>query len=100
MSLLNTIFGDPNAKEIEKIKPIIDQINALKPMVKALSDDGLKNKTAEFKDRLSKGETLDAILPEAFAVSREASHRVLKQRQYDVQLIGGVALHRGTIAEM
>ncbi len=100
MSIFTKIFGDPNAKEIAKIQPIIDQINALEPSVKTLTDEGLKGKTVEFKDRLAKGETLDDILPEAFAVVREASWRMLKQRQFDVQLIGGIVMHRGMIAEM
>lgn len=100
MSFLSSLFGDPNAKEIARIRPIIDQINALEPTIQTLSDVGLKEKTAEFRERLSKGETLDGLLPEAFAVAREASRRQLKQRQYDVQLMGGVVLHRGMIAEM
>ena len=100
MSLMSSLFGDPNAREIGKIQPIIGQINALEPSIKSLSADGLKAKTLEFKERLAKGETLDDILPEAFAVAREASHRTLNQRQYDVQLIGGIVLHKGMIAEM
>ena len=100
MSLFSNLFGDPNAREIQKIKPIIAEINALESSIQTLSDDGLKAKTTEFKERLAQGETIDDLLPEAFAVSREASRRVLKQRQYDVQLVGGIALHRGTIAEM
>ncbi len=100
MGVLTNLFGDPNAREIEKIQPIIAAINGLETEIRTLSDDGLKAKTAEFKLRLSQGETLDDLLPEAFAVAREASRRVLNQRQYDVQLVGGVALHRGTIAEM
>ena len=100
MSIFNGLFGDPNAKEIKKIQPIIDQINGLEPSIQTLSDEGLKAKTAEFKQRLSQGEALDLMLPEAFALVREASLRILKQRQYDVQLIGGVVLHRGMIAEM
>jgi preprotein translocase subunit SecA len=100
MSFFGRLFGDPNQREIEKLKPFITQIGALEPSIQSLSDEGLQAKTAEFKERLASGETLDALLPEAFAVAREASHRVLKQRQYDVQLMGGIALHRGTIAEM
>ncbi len=100
MSFLTKLFGDPNAREIEKMKPMIAQITALEPSVQSLSDEGLKAKTAEFKQRLANGEALDALIPEAFAVAREASRRVLGQRQYDVQLIGGLALHQGTIAEM
>jgi preprotein translocase subunit SecA len=100
MSFLSKLFGDPNSREISGIRKVIDQVTALEPGVQALSDEALKAKTAEFKDRIAKGETLDALLPEAFAVAREASRRVLKQRQYDVQLMGGVVLHRGSIAEM
>jgi len=100
MSIMTKIFGDPNAKEIAKLSPIVDQINALETSIKTLTDEGLKAKTAEFKERLANGANLDEILPEAFAVVREASARALKQRQYDVQLIGGIVLHRGMIAEM
>ena len=88
-------LGDPNAKEIKKLQPIIDQINALEPSIKTLSDEGLKAKTVEFRGRLAQGEELDALLPEAFAVAREASFRQLGQRHYDVQLVGGMILHSG-----
>ncbi len=98
--MIKKLFGDPNAKEVAKLRKIVDVINSLEPSVQSLSDEALKAKTAEFKDRLAKGETSDQILPEAFAVVREASKRVLKQRQYDVQLIGGLALNKGMIAEM
>ncbi len=100
MGFLTSFFGDPNAKEIAKIWPIIEQINALEPNIQTLSDDQLKAKTTEFKERIANGKTLEDLLPEAFAVVREASHRVLQQRHYDVQLVGGIALHRGMIAEM
>ncbi len=100
MGIFTKFFGDPNAKEIAKIKPTIDAINALEPSIQTLTDEQLKAKTAEFKERLAKGAELDDFLPEAFAVAREMSKRKLKQRQYDVQLIGGVVLHRGMIAEM
>jgi len=100
MSFLSKILGDPNAREITKMKPIVDAINALEKETKALSDEALKEKSLEFRERLAKGETLDDLLPEAFACVREASRRVLNQRHFDVQLIGGMALHRGTIAEM
>ncbi len=100
MSIMKKIFGDPNEKVIKQIRPFVDQINALETSIKTLTDDGLKQKTLVFKERLAKGEALDALLPEAFAVAREASWRNLKQRQYDVQLIGGFVLHRGQIAEM
>ncbi|MFC1598871.1 preprotein translocase subunit SecA [Patescibacteria group bacterium] len=98
--MLTKIFGDPNKKVLDKIQPIIDQINDAEKDFKDLSDTQLKEKTQEFKDRLAKGETLDDILVEAFATVREAAKRVLEQRHYDVQLIGGVVLHRGQIAEM
>ncbi|AKL97481.1 preprotein translocase subunit SecA [Endomicrobium proavitum] len=98
--LLNAIFGSQNERDIKDIMPIVDKINALEPSVKRLSDDELKNKTVEFRERLSKGETLDDILPEAFACVREASIRTIGLRHFDVQLIGGVILHQGKIAEM
>ena len=94
------IFGTQNERELKSIYPIVAKINALEPSTKALSDEQLKGKTAEFKARIAKGETLDQILPEAFAVGREAAWRVIGQRHYDVQLIGGITLHRGRIAEM
>ncbi len=100
MDFIKKLFGDPNAREIAKMQPLIKQINALETSIQTLSDEQLKEKTTEFKKRLTMGEALDALLPEAFAVAREASRRVLKQRQYDVQLMGGIALHRGWIAEM
>lgn len=100
MSIMKKIFGDPNEKVIKQIRPLVDQVNALEATIKTLTDEGLKQKTLDFKERLSKGESLDTLLPEAFAVAREASWRNLKQRQYDVQLIGGFVLHRGQIAEM
>ncbi len=100
MSIMSKIFGDPNAKEIGKITPIVESIGALETTMKTLSPEGMTEKTAEFKRRLEEGASLDDILPEAFALVREASFRMLKQRQYDVQLIGGIVLHRGMIAEM
>ncbi|OGY42204.1 MAG: preprotein translocase subunit SecA [Candidatus Buchananbacteria bacterium RBG_13_39_9] len=100
MSILTKIFGDPNKKVLAQIQPQIAQINALEGEFSKLSDEQLKSKTQEFKDRLAKGETLDDILVEAFAVVREAAKRVLGQRHYDVQLIGAIILHRGQIAEM
>jgi len=94
------IFGTQNERELKSIYPIIDRINQLEPSIKPLTDDQLRGKTLEFKERLTQGETLDDILPEAFAVVREASWRSIGQRHYDVQLIGGITLHRGRIAEM
>lgn len=95
------LFNGSNEKEVKKIRKIVEQqINPLEDELKKLSDSSLANKTNEFKARLAKGETLDDILPEAFAVVREASRRVLGMRHFDVQLIGGIVLHRGNIAEM
>ncbi len=100
MSFLTKIFGDPNAKVIQSIQPVIAKINSLEEAMTKLSLADLRNKTDEFKGRLAKGETLDDILPEAFAVVRETSKRLTGMRHFDVQLIGGVVLHRGSIAEM
>ena len=100
MSFLSKIFGDPNEREIKKDRFIVDKINSLEESIKALTDKQLSAKTDEFRQRLNKKETLDDILPEAFAVVREASKRKLGQRHFDVQLIGGIVLHEGKIAEM
>ncbi len=94
------IFGSKNERELKKIAPRVAQINALEPVIKALGDEALRQKTNEFRERLSRGETVDALLPEAFAVVREASCRTLGMRHFDVQMIGGVVLHNGKIAEM
>ncbi len=103
MALLNfaeKIFGTQNERELKSIAAIVSRINELEKSISALSDPQLQAKTAEFREQLSRGKPLDAILPEAFAVCREASKRVLGQRHYDVQLVGGITLHRGRIAEM
>ena len=100
MGLIEKIFGTHSQNELKRIYPIVDHIEALEPEMKQLSDSELKDKTREFKERLSKGETLDDILPEAFAVVREAAARVMGMRHYRVQLIGGIILHQGRIAEM
>jgi len=100
MSLLTQIFGSRNQRLIKQYQKTVRDINALEPAMEKLSDVQLQAKTPEFKERLAKGETLDAILPEAFAVCREASKRVLKMRHFDVQMIGGMVLHQGKIAEM
>ncbi|MBI4992838.1 MAG: preprotein translocase subunit SecA [Candidatus Magasanikbacteria bacterium] len=100
MSFLTKIFGDPNVKSLSLLQPVVDKINTLEPEMEKLSDEALKAKTAEFKSRLQASETLDNLLPEAFAVVREASRRATGMRHFDVQLIGGIALHRGMIAEM
>ena len=99
-SILKKIFGDPNEKELKQIRVIVDKINSLEKSMESLSSANLAAKTSEFKVRLQKGETLDDLLPEAFAVVREASRRVTGMRHFDVQMIGGVVLHRGKIAEM
>ena len=98
--MLKLLLGDPNARKLKKYQHYITEINLLEEDVKLLSDDELRGKTAEFKQRLNKGESLEEILPEAFAVVREASLRVLGLRHFDVQLLGGVILHTGQIAEM
>jgi preprotein translocase subunit SecA len=98
--ILKAVFGTKHDREMKALAPLVQKINSFEPAVKSLSDSALQAKTPEFKDRLAKGESLDSILPEAFAVCREASSRVLGMRHYDTQLIGGVVLHRGTIAEM
>ncbi|MFK0733032.1 MAG: preprotein translocase subunit SecA [Gloeotrichia echinulata GP01] len=98
--MLKTLLGDPNARKLKKYQPYITEIDLLEEEIKALSDEELKGKTVEFKQRLAKGETLDDILPEAFAVVREAGRRVLGLRHFDVQLLGGIILHSGQIAEM
>ncbi|MCT4597367.1 MAG: preprotein translocase subunit SecA [Vallitalea sp.] len=100
MKLLKKIFGTHSDKEIKRILPLVDKIEALEPEMEKLTDDQLKMKTPEFRERLNKGETLDDILVEAFAVVREASKRTINIRQYRVQLIGGIILHQGRIAEM
>ena len=100
MSFLTSIFGDPNEKVLQEFNGAVEKINQLEERTKALSLEELKAQTTRFRERLQKGETLDNILPEAFATVREAAHRVLGQRHYDVQLMGGIALHNGSIAEM
>ncbi|RLC36551.1 MAG: preprotein translocase subunit SecA, partial [Candidatus Nealsonbacteria bacterium] len=94
------IFGDPNEKELKKLQPVVEKINSYEPDISKLNDEELKNKTPEFRERLNKGEALDDILPEVFAVVREAAKRVTGMRPFDVQLIGGIVLHQGKIAEM
>jgi preprotein translocase subunit SecA len=99
-TLLKKIFGTKNEREMKRLWPIVDRINSLEPGIASLSDVQLKSKTPEFKSRLENGETLDGILPEAFAVVREVSKRTLGMRHFDVQLIGGIVLNEGKIAEM
>ena len=98
--LLSSIFPTRNDREIRRMSGIIEKINAFEPAIQALGDDALSSKTVEFRERLSKGETLEDLLPEAFSVVREASSRVLGMRHFDVQLMGGIVLHEGRIAEM
>ncbi|HNP01937.1 MAG TPA: preprotein translocase subunit SecA, partial [Agitococcus sp.] len=98
--LISGIFGTKNERELKRMQKMVDAINALEPSIQALDDAALSAKTQEFRDRYTKGETLDQLLPEAFAVCREAAHRVMGMRHYDVQLIGGMTLHEGRIAEM
>jgi preprotein translocase subunit SecA len=100
MKLLSMLIGDPNEKELKRLQPTVGAINALEPAVQELSDDELAAKTPEFRARLEEGETLDDLLPEAFAVVREASRRFTGRRHFDVQLVGGIVLHKGQIAEM
>ena len=100
MGLFDKIFGTRSEREIKKIRPLVDKILALENEYAALSEEALKAKTPEFKSRLEQGETLDDILPEAFAAIREAAWRVLGMKPYPVQLIGGIILHQGRIAEM
>ncbi|MBX2996796.1 MAG: preprotein translocase subunit SecA [Bdellovibrionaceae bacterium] len=100
MTTLAKIFGTKHEREMKTLRPIVNKINAFESKLTGLTDEQLKAKTPEFKERLAKGETLDDILPEAFAVCREASKRVLGMRHYDVQMIGGIILHRGNISEM
>lgn len=100
MGLMEKIFGDLNVKEVKKIEKVVDKIEALDAEMQALSDEELQAKTPEFKKRLKEGESLDDLLPEAFAVCREAAFRTLGMKHFRVQLIGGVALHQGRIAEM
>lgn len=100
MKLTEKLFGTHSSRELKRIMPLVDKIEALRPSMVELTDEQLKDKTREFKERLAKGETLDDLLPEAFATVREASRRVLNMEHYRVQLIGGIILHQGRIAEM
>ena len=99
-NLFSKIFGSKNDRELKRMGKVVVKINALEESLSALSDSELQAKTPEFKQRITSGESLDSILPEAFAVCREASKRIMKMRHFDVQLIGGMTLHEGNIAEM
>jgi len=98
--LLAKVVGTQNDRELKRLRPIVAEVNAFEAAIQALPDDQLRGKTAEFRARLANGETLDDLIPEAFAVVRESGRRVLNMRHFDVQLIGGATLHKGKIAEM
>ena len=100
MSLMTKLFGTHSEHELKRIKPIVDKIESLRPDMQKLSDEELRAKTPAFKERLANGETLDDILPEAFAAVREAAKRAIGMEPFRVQLIGGIILHQGRIAEM
>jgi len=91
---------DSNERELNKFKPLVDQVNSFEKDIKKLSDEKLKKKTQDFKQRLQNGETLESILPEVFAAVRESARRTIGQRHFDVQILGGIVLHQGKIAEM
>ena len=99
-TLAKKVFGTPNDRLVKSVRPLVQKINNLEAEFEALDDDGIKAKTAELQERARGGEDLDALLPEAFANCREAARRALGLRAFDVQLIGGIFLHRGNIAEM
>ena len=98
--LIQKIFGTKNERDLKKLQPYVHQVNELEPQIQKLSDSQLQAKTAEFKEKLSQGASLEDILNEAFAVVREAASRTVNMRPFDVQIIGGVVLHEGRIAEM
>ena len=100
MSIINKLFGTHSERELKRIEPIVKKIEGYRESMGALTDEELRGKTAEFKKRLADGATLDDLLPEAYAVVREGAKRVLNQEHYRVQLIGGIILHQGRIAEM
>ena len=97
LNFLTQIFGSRNERLLKQYRKTVAQINALEPTLEKLSDEALRAKTDEFKSRVANGETLDALLPEAYAVVREASKRVMKMRHFDVQMLGGIALHQGDL---
>ena len=100
MGIFSKIMGTHSERELKRVYPIVDKIEAMGPAMEKLSDEELRDKTKEYKKRLEEGETLDDLLPEAFATVREAARRVLGMEHYRVQLMGGVVLHQGRIAEM
>src|SRR6185436_2256388 len=99
-TLLAKVVGTSNERELKRLRPIVGEVNALEPSTQPLTDEQLRAKTAEFRERVARGETLDDLMAEAFAVVREAGRRVMNMRHFDVQLIGGAVLHKGKIAEM
>ena len=100
MNVIQKLFGTHSDRELKRIMPLVEKIESLRPTMQALTDEELRGKTKEYKKRLAEGETLDDLLPEAFATVREAAKRVLNMEPYRVQLIGGIILHQGRIAEM
>jgi len=100
INFLTKLFGSKNDRELKKLDPLVAHINSLEPDIQKLTDDQLRQQTQLFRERLQRGESIQDLLPEAFATVREASRRVLKMRHFDVQLIGGMVLHQGRIAEM
>ena len=100
VKVVDRIFGTHSDRELKRIMPLVNKIEELRPGMQALSDEELKAKTSEYKKRLAEGETLDDLLPEAFATVREAARRVLNMEHYQVQMVGGIILHQGRIAEM
>src|ERR1051325_9857541 len=96
-TFLAKVVGTSNERELKRLRPIVGEVNALEPAIKALTDEQLRAKTITFRERVARGETLDDVMAEAFAVVREAGRRVLNMRHFDVQLIGGAVLHRGKI---
>ena len=100
MGLITKMFGTHSERELKRIYPIVDKVESYRDAMMALSDEELRAKTKEYKDRVQKGETLDQILPEAYATVREAARRVLGMEHYRVQIIGGIILHQGRIADM
>ena len=100
MKIFDKMFGTHSERELKRIMPLVDKVEALRPTMQSLSDDQLRGKTKEYKERLKAGESLDDLLPEAYATVREAARRVLNMEHYRVQIIGGIILHQGRIAEM
>ncbi|HLE69424.1 MAG TPA: preprotein translocase subunit SecA, partial [Vicinamibacteria bacterium] len=99
-TVLTKIVGSRADRDLKRMRPVVEVINQIEPSMKALSDEDLKRKTSEFRERVERGQSLEELLPEVFAVGREASRRVLEMRHFDVQLIGAMVLHQGKIAEM